>query len=113
MVEREAFRIWRARSFRENTGPRDRGAIGLGTQRPHQLDIVLVAMEMVVGDVAIAVIGNLAGQVSETIPDRRTSSVLVDGAFDLKGRGRRAPPKVARKGRWGILAGGPVSLGLS
>src|SRR5258708_22710619 len=112
IVEIEAFRIWRARSFRENARPRDREAIGLCTQRPHQLDIVLVAMEMIVRDISIAAIGNFAGQMSETIPDRRTSSIFVDGAFDLIGRGRRAPSKVARKGGYGVLAGEPALRGI-
>jgi len=40
-------------------------------------------MIMVIRDVGIAMIQNLPARVSVTIPNRRTSSIFVDGAFDL------------------------------
>jgi hypothetical protein len=81
----QPFRVWRAGSLRENTRPRDREAIGLCSQRLHQLNVVLVQMVMVVRDICIAVIDDFPGCVSVTVPDRRTSSVFVDGPFNLIG----------------------------
>jgi hypothetical protein len=106
VIEIEALRIGRACSLRKNARPRDREAIGLGPQRLHQLDIVLVPVKVVVSDVAGAAIGNFAWRVREAIPDRRAATVFANGAFDLIGRGRRAPSEIGREGGRGILTAG-------
>ena len=49
---------------------------------------------MIAGNVARGVVFDLSGRVAEAIPNRFAFAVLVPGAFDLVGRGRRAPEKV-------------------
>src|SRR3954470_22751807 len=56
-------------------------------------------MVMLVGAVAGGAILDFAGRVAKNVPDRLAAAVLVDGAFDLVGRGRRAPQKILREGR--------------
>src|SRR5882757_9887449 len=91
VVEIQTFRIWLAGSVRKNPGPGNRKPIGLCAQRLHQLNVLLVAAIAVARLIGIAAVGDVAGDVSVTVPDRWTSSVFVDRAFDLIGR-RRSPP---------------------
>ena len=110
LIEIEALRVRRPDPFGKHAGPCDREAVGLRAQRLHQANVFLVAMIMVVGDVGIAAGRQFARRVSETVPDRRTASVLVHGAFDLIGRGGRSPSEVARKAGRTRLAGGACRL---
>jgi hypothetical protein len=57
-------------------------------QRAHERDVFAVAMVVVTGDVAVRVVSDLAGCVSETVPDGFAFAVFVPCAFDLvRGRG--------------------------
>ena len=85
VVEIEAFGIWRTGSFREDTRPCNRKSIGLCTQRLHQLNVFLVPMKMIGRGVAVAAIGDRAGRLGETVPDRRAAIIFVDGPLDLIG----------------------------
>src|SRR4051812_49223753 len=48
-------------------------------------------MVVIVGDVTVRIVGNLARCVREGVPDGRHASVFGDGALDLIGRGCGAP----------------------
>src|SRR5262245_1576354 len=102
IIKIEAFWIGRASSVRKDARPCNGEAIGLGAQRLHQLDVFLVPVVVVVGDVTRALIGDLSGRVRKAIPNRWASTVLVDGAFDLIGRSRGAPAKISGKARGGF-----------
>jgi hypothetical protein len=62
----------------------------------------------VAGDIAIVAVLDLSGRVRKAIPDRFAASVFLPGAFDLVGRGRRAPQKAGGK-----LVGNPLPRGSS
>ncbi|MET3989378.1 hypothetical protein ABID65_001004 [Bradyrhizobium sp. S3.9.2] len=102
VVEIEPLRIGLARSIRKHPRPRNREAVGLDAERLNQRDVVLVAVIVLVGAVAGRAVLDLAGRVAENVPDRLAAAVLVDGALDLVGRGRRAPQKILGKGRVAI-----------
>src|SRR4051812_23079947 len=97
VIEIQTFRIWLARSFRKNPGPGNRKPIGPCAKRLHQLNVLLVAAIAVARPVGVAAVGDVAGDVRVTVPDRWTSPVLVDGTFDLIGRRRSPPDKPAGK----------------
>ena len=59
----------------------------------HQPHVFLVAVVVVVGDVAGVAVPDLARRVRVRVPDRRAFAVLVPCALDLVGRGGRAPEK--------------------
>src|SRR5579883_733403 len=99
VVKIETLSVRGARTSGKNARPGDGEAIGFGAQRLHQLAIVLVAVIMIVSDVAIAAIFDGALPMRETVPDRRPPSVFVHGPFDLIGGGRRAPDEAAGKAR--------------
>src|SRR5262249_55732094 len=60
--------------------------------RAHQRDILLVAVIVVVGDIAVLVVLDPPRRVREPIPDRLALTVLVPRALDLI-RGCPYPPK--------------------
>ena len=98
VVEVEALRVRRAGALRKHPRPGDRESIGLDAQRLHQLDVLLVAMVVVVGDVTGSARVRLARRVRESVPDRRRAPVLGRGAFHLI-RGRRGSPEEAGRER--------------
>src|SRR6516164_3649807 len=97
VVEIEAFRIGRPVALRKYTRPGDREAISLHAQFLDQADVVLVEMIVIVGTIGVGLVADLARRVAEDVPDRGTAAVLVDGPFDLIGRGRGAPDEPVRK----------------
>ena len=95
VVEVEPLRVRGAVALREHPRPRDREAVGLHAQRLHQLHVFLVAVIVVVGDIAGGVVHDLAGRVRERVPDRRSSAVLLDRSLDLIRRRGCSPEKAA------------------
>src|SRR5215831_10532155 len=85
IVEIEALWIWSARPIREDARPRDRETIGSGAQRPYQLNVFLVEMVMVIGDVCVAAVRDRAGCMDKPVPNRRAAAVLGNGSLDLIG----------------------------
>src|SRR5436190_11052357 len=104
VIEIEPFWIGRADAVGEDARPGDGEAICLDAERLDQLHILLVAMIMFVGAVAIAVVADPARRVRERVPDRWAAAVFVDGALDLVGRCRCAPDKTFWKRRGHIRA---------
>src|SRR5258708_25520724 len=97
VVKIQTLRIRLAGSFRKNPGPGNRKTIGFCAERLHQLNVLLVAAIAVARLVGIAAVGDVAGDVRVTVPDRWAPSVFVDRAFDLVGRRRSAPDKPTGK----------------
>src|SRR6516225_3748003 len=97
IVEFQSLLVWATPSFRQDARPRGRQTIGTDPQLAHQRHVLRPAMVMVASDVAVVTAENLAGEMAESIPDRRPAPVLCDGALDLVGRRRGAPQKTVRK----------------
>jgi len=97
LVKVEPALLHRAAARRQNARPRGRKPIGGKIAACEQIDIVAAAVVMVAGDVAGIAVLHAPGRVGEDIPDAFAASVLVDRAFDLIARGRRAPHKVGGK----------------
>src|SRR5262245_2753593 len=91
LVEVDAFRVRRLVTLREDARPGDREAIGVGANVLHQRDVFLVAVIVIVGDVAGVAVLDLPGCVRERVPDRRTLAVLVPRPLDLVRGGSDAP----------------------
>ena len=97
VVEVEPLRVRLAVAVRKQPRPGHREAIGLAAELPDERDVLLVAVIVLVGAVAGAAVLDLAGDADELVPDRDPSTVLIDRALDLIGRGRRAPDEARRK----------------
>ncbi|MFT3850606.1 MAG: hypothetical protein QM739_18605 [Propionivibrio sp.] len=85
--------------------PGDRQAVGVEADFLHEIEVLGPAVVMVAGNRAGIAVGDLARRCAEAVPDRRQAAVLVDGAFDLKRRGRCTEDEIAlphgRVARWG------------
>lgn len=66
-----------------DTRPGDGEAVGGGTERLEEINILLGAVVRVAGDDTRATVGDLAGDVAEGIPDRGTTAVSVDSTLNL------------------------------
>jgi len=97
VVEVESLRVGRAASIGKHPRPCDRESVCLDAERFHELDVALVAMVVVVGDITGGVVGDFARRVGEGVPDGRQASVFGDGALDLIGRGCGPPEEAGRE----------------
>src|SRR5690606_11871795 len=70
IVKIEAFRIRLTGSVGEDSGPRNGEAVSGLANAFHQLNIFLVTVVMIVGDIAGSIVSHVAGRVSEGVPDR-------------------------------------------
>jgi hypothetical protein len=105
IVEIEAFRVRRPVAVWKHPRPGDREAIGLGAEILDEADILFIEVIMIVGAIGVGAVLDLAGRVAEGVPDRHPAAILMNGAFDLVGRCRRAPDEAARE------AGGRAPVG--
>src|SRR5262249_217685 len=80
-----------ARAFRKDARPGNREAVGVGADVLHQRDIFLVAVIVVVGDVAVVVVLYIPRYVGVGIPDRFALAFLVPTRFDVVRRRANAP----------------------
>src|SRR5262249_816278 len=92
-VEVEALGVRLTGTFGEDARPTDGEPIRGRAQVPHQGDVLLVPVVVVVGDVAGVAVLDLARRVRVRVPDRLALAVLVPGALDLVGRRGSAPVK--------------------
>ena len=67
----------------DDTGPRDGEAVGGGAERLEEVNVLLGAVVRVAGDDTRAAVSDLAGNVAEGIPDRRTTAISVDSTLNL------------------------------
>jgi hypothetical protein len=96
-VEIESGLVGLADPLRLHARPGDREAVGVEAEASHQPNVLAIAVVVVAGDVADVAVLDLARRVRERVPDRRTAAVGAVRAFDLIGRGRRAPQKAVRE----------------
>ena len=85
IVEVEAFGVRRASPVGKHPGPCDRKSIGLDAEPLEQANVFLVAMIVIVGAVAVAVVPDPAQRMAESVPYRLAAAVFLDRAFDLIG----------------------------
>jgi hypothetical protein len=96
-VEVDAGFVERPASVGLQARPGQREAVPADAEPGHQLNVLLVTVVVVVGDVAGVPVLDLAGCVRERVPDRRRTTVLLDSALDLVARGCGAPGEARRE----------------
>src|SRR6187402_1701164 len=94
MIERDAFLIYTARSFRQYPGPGQGEAEDAKAQGLGQHQIILITMVKITGDSRLAPTLYLTLPAGEDVPDRLSLAVAVPGAFILYGRHRHSPCKI-------------------
>src|SRR5262249_31403011 len=97
VVEVEALQVGLPGAVGEDARPGDREAIRPRPDLPHEPDVLLVAMVVIIGDVAGVAVLDLSRRWRVRIPDRRSLAVLVPRAFDLVRGRRNAPEEALRK----------------
>ncbi len=107
VVEVEPLGVDSARAARHHARPGHRQPVGVGAQPAHQLDVLLPAVVVVAGHVAVVPACDLAGGVRVGVPDGGRAAVLGGGPLDLVRRGGRAPQEVAGEGAEVDGHGGP------
>ena len=105
VVDIMAFGIGLADAFGKDPRPGDGEPVGLDAQIPHQPHVVLVAMIMIVGDIGLVAIPDLAGRMGVSVPDRSAAAVFFHGAFDLERGGGNAPNEAVRESGGACLHG--------
>src|SRR5262249_13066678 len=100
----ETFRVRLSRALGEDPRPGNREAVRVGADVLDQRHVLLVPVVMIVGDVAVVVVLDVAGGVRVAVPDGLTLAILGPGALDLV-RGRRDPPvetlrETAKRSAW-------------
>ena len=98
-------------------GPGDGEPVRVQPEVPDDVEIRLVAVIVVVGDVTGVAVERLAWGVAEGVPDRPSAAALVDRALDLVAGGGRPPDEVGGKTAggcchcWWLFRVGPVVIG--
>src|SRR5262245_7836988 len=92
VVEVETLRVWLTGPGREDARPGDGEPIRVRAEVLHQRDILLIAMIVVVCDVAGIAVLDVAWCVGIGVPDRGTLAIFIPRALDLV-RGRAGAPK--------------------
>ena len=82
VVEIQPLGIGRAGAVRKNARPGDGKPVRLDAERLDQLNVLLVAIIVLIGAVAVAVVGDLAGGMGKGVPDRGAAAVFVDRTLD-------------------------------
>jgi len=83
-VEVETLCVGLTGAARKDPRPGNGEPVGLDAHLPHQPDVIPVAMIVIVGDVGVIAIPDLARRMRVGIPDRCAAAVFPDGALDLK-----------------------------
>ncbi len=110
VVERQALLVPGALAQRLHARPRDREAVEVDAQAGDQIEVGVEPVVVVAGDVAVARVGDRAGDAAEAIPDRFALAVLEGGAFDLEGARGHAPYEIGRELQ-GKVGGGRHGVG--
>jgi hypothetical protein len=97
LVEIQALGIELAVASRLHARPGDGEAVGVDAQRGDQVEVVVQAVVVVAGHVAVAGVGDGAGLPAEAVPDGFALAILEGGAFDLEAAGGDAPDEVGRE----------------
>ena len=93
VVEGDAGGVDLARALWEDASPVDAEAIRREPELGHQVDIGGVAVVVIGGDVARIVVDDVAGRVTELLPDARPRTIRERRPFDLIRRRGGAPQK--------------------
>ncbi len=102
LVEVEALLVRRSGAVRKDARPRHGKATGLQPEFLHEVDILLVAVVVVVRDVAGIAVVCLAGRVRKGVPNRLTAATLFHCAFYLVGSRSGTPQEACWKGALGV-----------
>ena len=97
IVEIQSLLVERSGAIGIDARPGDRETIGFDAQFLDQVEIVVEAIVMVAGDIAIVPVVDTARHVGEGIPDRGLATIGLRSAFDLEGGGGDAEDEIARK----------------
>jgi hypothetical protein len=72
-----------AAAKRNDSGPRQGEAVGVGADGLQELDILFCSVVRIASNSTRASIGNLAGNGAEIIPNGRATTILLGSTFDL------------------------------
>ena len=89
--------VHRSGAGRLHAWPGDREAVGVDAEVGHQVDVLLVAMEVLDRDVAVVPVDHATGSGREGVPDGAAPAALGGGALDLVARRGDAPGEVVGK----------------
>src|SRR5690606_17643156 len=81
----------------QDAGPADGEPVGLEAHGFHELDVFLVAVDVLAGDAAGVAAADHAGATAELVPDALTSLAWFGGAFDLVAACGGAPDEIRRE----------------
>lgn len=90
-IKVQTFLVWPAHTFRKDSRPGDGEAVSIGAKALHQGDVFLIAVVVIIGDVAVVAVLNLPFGVGVCVPDGRSLAVLIPGALNLIGRSGDTP----------------------
>ena len=93
LIVLDSCRIDFSCSIRNDTGPGKRKTVGFKPYFLHHLNIFLVEMIRIAGNIRHIIVLDSAGKMSKCIPDRRASAVFIGSTFNLCSRRRCAPEK--------------------
>ena len=97
VVKRDAILVDRADALRQNARPGEGEAVVFYAQPRHELYVFFDAVIMIAGDIAGVTAVDFARPVGKRIPDGRPLAAIKCRAFNLVGRGRRAPNEILAK----------------
>jgi hypothetical protein len=97
VVEGEAAFLAYLITVGEEAWPGDGKAVGVNAELLEQLNVLLVAVVVVAGDVAVLTVANFAGCPREGVPNLRPTTIFVDRSLDLVRRGGDSPDKALRE----------------
>ena len=98
-VEVETFGIGGALASGLHARPSHREAVSGRAESGEQIEVAVESAVVIASDVAVVAVVDGPGVVAEGVPDRDTSAVDIDGAFDLIGGCRRPEEEAFGEGR--------------
>ena len=97
LVEIQTLLVDGSRHVGQDAGPRNRESVRSHTEVREEIEVFLGTVVVIARDVAGVAVHDPTTLVTEGVPDGRRASVLVDGALDLVGGGRRTPDEAVRE----------------
>lgn len=95
VVEIQPLLVDRPETIRNDARPGDGETIGLDTHVLDEIEILLPAIIMIAGNIAIVTLEDMARHIAEGVPDGGLAAIRLRGAFDLERGGRDAEQEIA------------------